>query len=145
MKVGNTIHGSGFWMKWLYRPVPKHTMKALPSSRPSTTAIRGCRDGLASACRSSYSIRRTGTPLSVQMVRRRHPLGLPLRSIGVNIVRIVGASVAVAAMVAITAVTVTRFGYLETGKRPEFLVALVVIWVLFAVAVVVLRRAPLRA
>src|SRR4051812_14027797 len=79
------------------------------------------------------------------MVRSRQPLGLPLRRTSVNIVRIVGASVAVAGMVTITAVTVPGFGYLETGKRPEFLVALVGMWALFAVAVVVLRRAPLRA
>jgi len=57
----------------------------------------------------------------------------------------VAASVVVAAMVAVTAVTVTQFGYLETSKRTEFLVSLLALWALFAAAVVLVRRAPIRA
>jgi hypothetical protein len=80
------------------------------------------------------------------VVRSRHRLGLGLRTTRVTKTwRIVAASVVVAAMVAITAITVAGFGYVETSKRTEFLVSLLALWGLFGVAVVVLRRAPIRA
>jgi hypothetical protein len=63
----------------------------------------------------------------------------------VSILRIVGASVAVAAMAAITAVMVGTLGYLTTSKRTAFLICLVALWLLFAAAMVLLRRAPVRA
>jgi hypothetical protein len=62
----------------------------------------------------------------------------------VSIVRIVGASVAVAAMAVITGVMVGTFGYLDSTKRPEFLICLLALWALFAVVFVVLRRTPVR-
>lgn len=55
------------------------------------------------------------------------------------------ASVVVAAMVAITVIAVTRFGHFETSKQGEFLVSLLALWALFAVAVLLLRRTPIRA
>lgn len=59
--------------------------------------------------------------------------------------RIVGASVAVAAMAVITGVVVHTFGYLNSTKRTEFLICLVALWLLFAATALLLRRAPLRA
>ncbi|MEO6116926.1 MAG: glycosyltransferase family 87 protein [Pseudolysinimonas sp.] len=62
-----------------------------------------------------------------------------------NVARLVGASLAVAAMAGATGVMVGTFGYLEKSKRPEFVFSLVALWVLFAVACLLLRRASARA
>lgn len=58
--------------------------------------------------------------------------------------RVVGASLAVAAMAVITGVMVARFGYLDKAKRPEFLICLIALWALFALAFLLLRRASAR-
>jgi hypothetical protein len=55
------------------------------------------------------------------------------------------AGATVAAMAALTAVMTGTFGYLQPSTRPRFAVAIGVLWALFALAVLLLRRAPRRA
>jgi hypothetical protein len=59
--------------------------------------------------------------------------------------KVVGAAVAVAAMVVITAIMVGTLGYLTDLNRASFIVCVAVLWLLFGVAFLLLRRAPMRA
>ncbi|MGN6324566.1 glycosyltransferase family 87 protein [Pseudolysinimonas sp.] len=61
------------------------------------------------------------------------------------VVPVVLAGATVAAMTAVTAVMVGGFGYLQPATRPTFAVAIGLLWALFALAVVLLRAAPVRA
>jgi hypothetical protein len=62
-----------------------------------------------------------------------------------SIARVVGASVAVAASAAITAVMVGTFGYFTDLTRTPFQVCVILLWTLFAITFLLLRHAPVRA
>jgi len=61
------------------------------------------------------------------------------------VVPVVLAGATVAAMAAVTAVMVGGFGYIEPASRGRFGIAIGLLWALFALAVVLLRAAPVRA
>jgi hypothetical protein len=54
------------------------------------------------------------------------------------------AAIVFAVMATITALMVGKFGYLTAAHRPEFLVTVAVVWVLFVAGTVLLRRVPAR-
>ncbi len=90
------------------------------------------------ACRSEESgvsipIRDTGIRDTGQV--RRHA----------GTLRIVGAAIAVAAMTVITAIMVGTLGYLTDLNRANFILCITLLWLLFGVAFLLLRGAPVRA
>ncbi len=59
--------------------------------------------------------------------------------------KIVGSGVAVTAMVVITAIMVGTLGYLNDLNRASFIGCIALLWALFGIAFLLLRRAPVRA
>jgi hypothetical protein len=60
-------------------------------------------------------------------------------------VSVVAATLVVAALAIVTGYWVTTYGYLTKANTPRFVLFLVIVWVLFGLTVLLLRRAPLRA
>ncbi|TFC86089.1 DUF2029 domain-containing protein [Cryobacterium sp. TMT3-29-2] len=132
-------------------------MNAAPSSRPITTAIRGLRTGEASARRASYIIRLMG-PLHhpERPKRRRNPYGPVTRArVGGALVpgfrqdggvRIAVVSLLLAASAALTAFSVLSYDLFKPGRDTVPLVICTAgLWLLFALAVLVLRGVRGRA
>ena len=59
--------------------------------------------------------------------------------------KIVGASLIVLALALVTGYWVTTYGYLTTRNTSRFVIFLVIVWALFAGAVLLLRTAPVRS
>jgi alpha-1,2-mannosyltransferase len=86
------------------------------------------------------------------MACRTEELGvsIPIRDTGqvrrhAGTIRIVAAAIAVAAMTVITAIMVGTLGYLTDLNRASFIVCSASLWLLFGIAFLLLRRAPVRA